>query len=108
MVYDAECELFSQLAPSPEIRAPRFPKNMYAESYPEIFLFCLAVVDDGNAKMAQGRSPQQDNSHFHLTTEDEFEWPRYLARNIIVSKKLLADYNMKLTGEGGGGLKIKI
>jgi hypothetical protein len=60
MVYDAECELFSQLAPSPEIRAPRFPKNMYAESYPEIFLFCLAVVDDGNAKMVQGRAPRNN------------------------------------------------
>jgi hypothetical protein len=66
------------------------------------------VVDDGNAKMVQGRSPQQQDSHFHLTTKDEFEWPRYLARNIAISKILLADYNMKLTGEGGGGWKINV
>jgi hypothetical protein len=37
MIYDAEWRLFSPLAPSPEMRTPRFPKNMYAESYPEIF-----------------------------------------------------------------------
>ena len=71
----------------PEIRAPRFAKNMYAEPYPEIFYFRLAVVD-GNAKMVQGRFPQQQDSHFHLTSEDKFEWPRCVARNIVESKSL--------------------
>lgn len=87
MIYEAEWRLVFQLAPSPEIRAPRFARNMYAESYPEIFYFRLAVVD-GNAKMVQGRFPQQQDSHFHLTTEDKFEWPRCLARNIVESKSL--------------------
>jgi hypothetical protein len=42
----------------------------------------------GNAQILQ-YSPQQENTRFHLTIKDGFDWPKYLARNVAVTDKLV-------------------
>lgn len=43
MIYETGWQIFSQLAPSFEHGAPEFPRNLYADLYPETFYFRLAV-----------------------------------------------------------------
>jgi hypothetical protein len=58
MIYEAGWRIFTQLAPSPENRAPEFPKNLYSDLDPEAFYFRLVVVG-GSVQIVQNSSPQQ-------------------------------------------------
>ncbi|KAH9215231.1 hypothetical protein DL95DRAFT_425149 [Leptodontidium sp. 2 PMI_412] len=84
MIFEAGWQIFAQLAPSPENRAASFPTNLCSDLYPETFYFRLAV-----------------NHHLYLATKDGFDWPKYPARNIVVTKKLMGTgYIAKVTVDG--------
>jgi hypothetical protein len=107
MIYEAGWRMFAQLAPSPENRAPGFPKNLYSDLYPEIFYFRLVVVGE-NAQIVPKRSLQQQSRHFHLTIKDGFDWPKYLARNIVVTNKLMGTGYIARVSVDGEGMCCKI
>ncbi|KAL5316987.1 hypothetical protein ACEPPN_016039 [Leptodophora sp. 'Broadleaf-Isolate-01'] len=100
MIFEAGWRIFAQLAPSPENRAASFPTNLYSDLYPETFYFRLVVVG-GTAQIRQESSPQHQNHHLYLVTKDGFHWPKYPARNIVVTKKLMGTgYIAKVTVDG--------
>jgi len=107
MIYEAGRRIFAQLAPGPENGAPEFPKNLYSDLYPETFYFRLAVVG-GNIQIVQKRFPQQQNRHFHLTIENGFDWPKYLARNIAVTNKLMGTGYIARVSVNGQDMCCKI
>jgi hypothetical protein len=59
-------------------------------------------------QIAQKRSRQQQNRHFHLTIEDGFDWPKYLARNIAVTNKLMGTGYIARVSVNGQDMCCKI
>lgn len=88
IIFDAGWQIFAQLAPSPKVKAPEFPKNLLLDLYPETYYFRLVMAGE-TAEIRQSPTLYEATPRFSLESKGDFSWPQYLATNIVVTQKLM-------------------